>query len=172
LSIEDRHMFTHTHCIRLLIALPGSLLLSAAPVAARAQTATRTPTDSVPGPWTVAVTTQEATFTCALRLIASGARVTGTLDCPQGKVDVAGHADANRFVIGFLIATGDSIYYDGVVAGDSVHGTWRQPGYSGTFRGRRNGLSLEAPALHHLPVQGSREVDQETFSPIRASKPS
>jgi hypothetical protein len=116
----------------------AGLLLCARPGAAEGQASAPSSVDSVPGQWKLEITTSETIFACTLNLSAKSAKLSGTLDCPQGRVDVEGRTDANHFAIGFQIVTGDSIFYEGTVARDSVSGSWREPGSNGTFRGSRD----------------------------------
>ncbi len=106
--------------------------------------ASRSPPDSLVGRWSLAVSDSTESFTCDLTVGAPDAHFPGSLDCSKGQVEVKGSVDGNRFDFNFQIGNGESVFYEGVVKGDSLRGTWHDSQSKGWFSGTRKGGALPA----------------------------
>jgi hypothetical protein len=111
------------------------------------------------GNWAIAIGTPENPEYRTLDVtVASDGTIKGQIGSPTGAVAIqSGRATGSQFTVEATLGTGLRLIYDGVVANDTIRGTWRYDRFEGRFIGVR-GTTPPRPDASPL-VRGVPTID-------------
>ena len=120
-------------------------------------------TRGLTGRWAIAIGTPEnPEYRTLDATVASDGTVKGNIGSPSGGVPIqTGRVSGSQFTLEATLGTGLRLVYDGVVANDTIRGTWRYDKFEGRFIGVR-GTTPPRPDASPL-VRGVAVID----APVR-----
>jgi hypothetical protein len=111
------------------------------------------------GSWAIAIgTTEHPEYRTLEVTVASDGTIRGTIGSPSGGVPIqTGRANGSKFTLEATLGTGLRLSYDGIIANDTIRGTWRYDKFEGRFIGVR-GTTPPRPDTSPL-VRGAAAID-------------
>ena len=121
--------------MRAVRSLFGALLIACATLAIPSASQT-----SIAGDWTLMFNGPQGPIETSAKFTQEGENVGGTIDSPQGAVDVTGTLKESKLAISMTVDAGGqtiTVYMLGDVDGDTMKGTWNFGQGSSEWEGKR-----------------------------------